>query len=56
MVGDFMVKKKNNIRKENSYLIEDQLYKNKMLGAKDNHNAMCHMCAKCFLDSNFNFK
>ena len=22
----------------------------------DNHNYMCHMCAKGFLDSNFDFK
>ena len=24
--------------------------------AADNHNYMCHICAKRFLDSNFNFK
>ena len=34
-------------------LTENQLSRNEMLCAADNHNNMCHICAKGFLDSKF---
>ena len=36
------------------YLTENLPSRNEMLCAADNHNNMCHICAKGFLDSNFN--
>ena len=36
----------------NKYLSENWFSKNKILSAADNHNYMCHMCAKGFLHSN----
>ena len=35
-------------------LTENRLSWNEMCCALDNHNKMCHTCAKEFLDSNFN--
>ena len=46
--------KKCKIEKGNLYLTENQLSLNQMCCAADNHNYMCHTCAKEFLDSNFN--
>ena len=40
------------IRKGNLYLTENRLGRNKIW--YDNHSYMCHICAKGFLDSNFN--
>ena len=36
------------------YLTENRLSRNEMRCAADNHNFMCHICAKGFLNSNFN--
>ena len=38
----------------NLYLTENWLSRNEMWCVADNHNYMCHICAKGFLDSNFN--
>ena len=51
MVGDFTAKK-SKIGYGNLYLTENWLSRNKMWCAVDNHNHMCHICAKGFLDSN----
>ena len=53
MLGDFAVKKCK-IGKEILYLTENPLSRNEMWCASDNHNDMCHICAKEILDSNFN--
>ena len=53
-LGNFTVKKKKNIGKENLYLTENRLSWNEMCCAADNHNYICHTCAKACLDSNFN--
>ena len=45
---------KRKIGKGNLYLTENRLSRNKMWCAADNHNYMCHICAKGILDSNFN--
>ena len=42
--------KKHRIGKENLYLIENRLSWNEMCCASDNHNDMCHTCAKEFLN------
>ena len=42
--------KKCKIGKENLYLTENRLGKNKMRCMADNHNYMCHICAKRFLE------
>ena len=42
--------KKHKIGKGNLYLTENLLSKNKMWCVADNHNYMCHICAKGFLD------
>ena len=52
-LGDFKVKKRK-IGKGNLYLSENRLSWNEMCCAADNHNYMCHTCAKEVLDSNFN--
>ena len=36
------------------YLTENRISRNEMWCASDNHNNMCHICAKELLDSNFN--
>ena len=36
------------------YLTENRLSRNEIRCAVDNHNHICHICAKWFLDSNFN--
>ena len=41
------------IGKGNQYLTENRLNKHEMWCAADNHNHMCHICAKELLDSNF---
>ena len=46
--------KKRKIGKENLYLTENRLSKTEMRCATDNHNNMCHTCAKGLLNSNFN--
>ena len=46
--------KKRKIGKGNLYLTENQLRKNEMWCASDNHNDMCHIRAKGHLDLNFN--
>ena len=51
-LGDFTVKRK--IGEGNLYSTETRLGRNKMWCAEDNHSYMCHICAKGFLDSNFN--
>ena len=45
-------KKKCKIGKGNLYLTENWLGWNEMCCAADNHNYMCHTCAKDILDSN----
>ena len=45
---------KRKIGRKNLYSIENRLSRNKMWCAADDHNSMCHICAKGFLDSNFN--
>ena len=52
-LGDFAVKKRK-IGEGNLYLTENQLSRNLMWCASDNHNNLCHICAKLILDSNFN--
>ena len=37
----------------NLYLTENRLSRNEMWCAEGNHNYMCHIFAKAFLDSNF---
>ena len=49
-----MVKKNRKTGKGNLYLTENRLSRNEMWCASDNHNNMCHTCAKELLDSNFN--
>ena len=46
--------KRCKIRKENLYLTENLLGRNEIWYAEDNHSYMCHICAKGFLDYNFN--
>ena len=46
--------KKHKIRKGNLYLTENQLQRNEIWFAQDNHSYMHHICAKGFLDLNFN--
>ena len=53
MLGDFTVKNAK-IGKGNLYLTENRLSRNEMWCAAYNHNYMCHIRAKGFLDSNFN--
>ena len=43
------------IWKGNYYLTGNWLGRNKMWWTIDNHNYICHVCAKGFLDSNFNW-
>ena len=45
----FYGKKKRKIRKGNLYLTENRLSWNEMCFASDNHNYMCHTCAKEFV-------
>ena len=52
-LGDFTAENKK-IGKGNLYLTENWLSWNEICCAADNHNNMCHTCAKEFLDSNFN--
>ena len=49
-----MVKKNRQIGKGNLYLTENRSKRNKIWFAEDNHSYVCHICAKGFLDSNFN--
>ena len=49
----FCFGEKHNIWKGNLYLTENRLSWNEMCRAADNHNYMCHICAKEFLDSSF---
>ena len=53
MVDDFTVKKCK-IFKGNLYLTENRLNRNEMWYAVVNHNYVFHICAKGFLDANFN--
>ena len=46
--------KKHKIGKGNLYWTENQLSWNEMCCASNNHNYMCHTCAKEFLNSSFN--
>ena len=46
--------KNRKIGKGNLYLTENRLSWNEMCCASDNHNYMCHTCAKEFLNSSFN--
>ena len=52
MLGDG---KKRKIWKGNLYLTENRLSWNEMCCTADNHNYMCHTCAKELLDSIFNW-
>ena len=52
-LGDFTVKKTCKIGE--GKLTENRLNRNEMLWAADNHNNMCYICAKGYLDSNFNW-
>ena len=45
---------KGKIGKGNLHLTKNRLSRNEMWCAADNHNHICHMCAKGFLDLNFN--
>ena len=40
--------------KGNLYITENRLSWNEMCCASDNHNYMCHTCAKEFSNSSFN--
>ena len=54
MLGDFYDKKRK-IGKGNLYLTENRLSWNEISYAADDHNYMCHTCAKeLLLDSNLN--
>ena len=53
-LGDFTGKTRK-IGKGNLYLTENQLSRNEVWCASDNHNSMCCICAKESLDLNFNF-
>ena len=46
--------KKHKIWKGNLYLTENRFSRNEMWCAVVNHNYMRHICAKQFLDANFN--
>ena len=46
--------KKRKVGKGNLYLTETQLSRNEIRCAANIHNYMCHICAKGFLDLNFN--
>ena len=46
--------KKRKIGKGNLYLTENRLSWNEMCCASNNHNYICHTCAKEFLNSTFN--
>ena len=48
--------KKHKIGKGNLYLTENWLSSNEMCCAADNHNYMCHTCAKELLDLNLKIK
>ena len=48
-LGDFTVKNAK------LYETENRLSRNKMWCTEDIHNYMCHLCAKEYLDSNFNY-
>ena len=52
-LGDFYGNK-HKIGKGNLYVTENRLGRNEIWCAADNHNYMWHICAKGFLDSNFN--
>ena len=45
--------KTRKIGKRNLYFTENRLSRNEMWCAADNHNYMCHICAKGLLDANF---
>ena len=49
-----MVNKTPKIGKGNLYLTGNRLRRNEMVCAADSNNYMCHICAKGFLNSNFN--
>ena len=51
-LGDFTVKH-TKLEKGNLYLTENRLSGNEMWSAADNHNYICHIYGKGFLDSNF---
>ena len=59
-LGDFMAKKKKKkkknrkIGKGNLYLTESRFSRNEMWCAVVNHDHVRYICAKGFLDSNFN--
>ena len=46
--------KKRKFVKGNLHLTSNRLSRNKTLWVADNYNYMCHICAKGFLNSNFN--
>ena len=50
----FYGKKTRKNGKGNLYSTENHLSRNEMWCATDNHNYMCHVCAKGFSDLNFN--
>ena len=50
----FYGKKERKIRKGNLHLTENRFERNEIWFLEDNHSYMCHICAKEFLDSNFN--
>ena len=50
-LGDFMVKTQNWEGK--SAFNENQLGRNEIWHVEDNYSYMCHVCARGFLDSNF---
>ena len=52
-IGDFTVKTQN--WEGNRYLTENRLSRNEMWCAVVNHNHMRHICAKGFLNLNFNY-
>ena len=55
-LGDFMEKKNPQNLEGDLDLTKNRLSRNKMWCAVHNHNYMCHICVKGFLDSNFNCK
>ena len=52
--GRWFYGKKRKIGKWNLHLTENLQSRNEMWCAADNHNYVCHICAKGIIDSNFN--
>ena len=53
MLGDFTVKKPAKLGRGNIRLTENRFSGNEIRCAANNHNYICHICAKEFLDLKF---